>query len=154
MSRAAKLRRGIGFCELRILLWSIGGNGFYFLVSRLQEGNKGGNIPMCTSIYIYLHLMNLARFKEAHERWYSQKTVPLRVGIRGEIYPCVNIDTAGNGCYCVLYSLRWQPLLHFTALLIFIIEARYQIDRMNLWRYDGFFATSEIADTLCKCAHI
>jgi len=52
MSRAAKLRCGIGFCELRILLWSIGGNSFYFLVSRLQEGNKGGNIPMCTSIYI------------------------------------------------------------------------------------------------------
>jgi hypothetical protein len=33
----ARLRCGIGFFELGVLLWSIGRNGFYFLVSRLQQ---------------------------------------------------------------------------------------------------------------------
>jgi hypothetical protein len=49
----ARLRCGIGFFELGVLLWSIGRNGFYFLVSRLQEGNKGGKY---THVYIELHL--------------------------------------------------------------------------------------------------
>ncbi|KAG2043132.1 hypothetical protein BDR03DRAFT_501334 [Suillus americanus] len=45
-------------------------------------------------------------------------------------------------------TLLWRPLLHFTALLVFKIinGSRYQIDKKNFWRYDGFIATSEIGD--------
>jgi len=44
---------------------------------------------------------------------------------------------------CIHKHQVWQRLLHFTALLIFTMEASYQIDQMKSWRYDGFIVSQQ-----------